>query len=213
MPQDPAQFVQTHLGDELEYMLVAATTWCAADRHQPSDWPRYTLATAECAAFTHQRNLYEVLCGTGHAGITARDHLCHPDVLHSELYTKWRTPLNYSVNHLARRWRKPAPVQDQVHLKQLVAAFASDIVRLWGELADHTSLWVVAEVLVHRRDDAVRVARIAAKDMGVPDLDWSLPDPFLDWGERKWWPNLPTDNNSTPPRNSKPRNGKKATRV
>jgi hypothetical protein len=184
--QEPVEFVQTHLAHEFEYMLAAATTWCACHPDRRSAWPQHLVATAEYAAFVHQRSLYEFFCGSGGA-YEARAHVGHPKALESVLYGLWEKPLNTAVTHLWPRWKAEPPVINGDHLKDQVAAFASDVLGLWCALELDVPSAVVG-VLRASREHAVRIAHDAAEKMGTPPLDWSLDDPFAAWGQWKWWP-------------------------
>jgi len=186
MEQEGAAFVRTHLAHEFEYMLVAATTWCACHPDKRAAWPKHLVATAEYAAFVHQRSLYEFFCDSGGA-FDARTLVAHPAAFESKLYALWEKHLNTAVMHLWRRWKAPAPVIGSAHLKDQVAAFASDLVRLWSELEQESSS-EVAEELRTSRERAVQVAANAAAPMGAPKIDWAVEDPFAAWGQRKWWP-------------------------
>lgn len=185
MAQTPAEFVQTHLSHELEYMLVAATTWAACHPDRRSAWPKHLVATSEYAAFVHQRNLYEFFCDS--KGQVVRKHLGHPRAVKSEVYEFWRKPLNTAVMHLWRRRVSDAPVIGSAHLKDQVAAFATDIHGLWRDFEGATPADIALE-LQAGRERVVRLAGDAARDMHTPPLDWSLNDPFESWGSRKWWP-------------------------
>jgi len=106
-------------------MSAAATTWCACHLDKRAAWPKHLVATAEYAAFVHQRSLYEFFCDSGGA-FDARKLLGQHAAFKSELYDRWETHLNTAVMHLWRRWKSPAPIIAGAHLKDQVAAFTSD---------------------------------------------------------------------------------------
>ncbi|MEX1009254.1 MAG: hypothetical protein WD271_15640 [Acidimicrobiia bacterium] len=189
MAQDLAQFVRTHLTHELEYMLVAATTWCACHPDTREAWPKHLVATAEYGAFVHQRALFELFCEhrEKEGAYQSRARLGHLEPLASPLYTSWMKHLNAAVAHVWARWKAPAPVGGGEHLKNKVADFASEIVRLWRALEQGTPDAQVTHVLTQSREASIKKARAAAIKMGTPDLDWSLEDPFVAWADRKWW--------------------------
>lgn len=186
MEQEPAEFVATHLSHELEYMLVAATTWCAAHPDRRAHLPLHLVATAEYAAFVHQRSLYEFFCGSGGA-YDARRRLGHARALKSVEFDRWEDDLNTAVMHLWKRWKADPPVIDGDHLKDQVANFALDLVGLWRRF-ESLAASELGEVLHNGRSEALGQAATAAAVMGAPVLDWSVEDPFVGWGERKWWP-------------------------
>jgi hypothetical protein len=186
MTQTPEEFVQTHLAHELEYMLIAATTWCGCHPDRRRSWPRHLVATAEYAAFVHERSLYEFFCESGGA-YDARKHVGHPTALSSPLWMKWEKHLNTAVMHLWKRWKGPTPVIGEDHLKDQVADLACDLVRLWQELEQGTEGSVHEELASHRTR-ILDLAGDTARRLKTPELDWALADPFASWGDRKWWP-------------------------
>jgi len=185
--QTALEFVDTHLAHELEYMLMAATTWCAWHLDTREENPKHLGTTAEYAAFVHQRSMYEFFCDEDKQATLARMHVGCYVALPSQLWTDWRRHINAAVAHLKQRWKKPPPVHNGEQLKNQVAAFSIDLVRLWSDLEQNTQGDIAAALAGHRERIVDYVNRCAVK-MGTPPLDWGASDPFAHWGDRKWWP-------------------------
>jgi hypothetical protein len=185
--QTPLEFVNTHLAHELEYMLMAATTWCAWHDDTRDEMPKHLGATAEYAAFVHHRSMYEFFCEDDKQSCLARGHVGCQIALQSQIWDDWRRHINAAVAHLKERWKNAPPVHDDEQLKNQVAVFSMDLVRLWSELERNTPADISAALVGHRLRVLDYVDRCAVK-MGTPSLDWGAPDPFANWGARKWWP-------------------------
>lgn len=136
MAIDLNEYIDVHLGYELKYLLVAATTWRAV--HDPASrgrHPPHLVVLAMESAFVHSRVLYEFLhLEEGWAGRSP--HAAATSVLWAE----YRTPLHEKVLHPSPRrpYAEGALAGDD--LKDRVADLAGDIVQVWRDVASQTAM-------------------------------------------------------------------------
>lgn len=135
----------------------------------------------------HERAFFEVFCESKGSG--ARGLLGHEPALSSEVWVRWRTPLNSATAHLYSRWKDAAPVRGGDHLKDQVVDLAHAVLALWREFEQQVAGSEVAEVMAEARHRAIAESDKVADGLKRPRLEWmGADDPAAAWGPLKWWP-------------------------
>lgn len=164
---DPARdlgpYIETHLGYELKYLLVAATTWSAV--HAEGDrWrgPNHLVVMAMESAFTHTRNLSEFLLLED--GWRKRSPHQPPDL---PLWGKYQRPLHMKVLH-------PDPSRPYLpgerggdDLNDRVVDLATEMLNGWAVVSEQPAMAALREVMDAARAVAVAEAEDAAGRMGI----------------------------------------------
>lgn len=163
MAFDLSDYVDVHLRYELKYLLVAATTWSAVQdaQHREPHAPHLVVLATE-SAFVHTRVLYEFL----HLDEGWADRSPHA-VSRSTLWTSYKTPLHEKVLHPSPRRPYVAGQMLGDDLKDRVVDFATDVLRMWRDVALQPSMGPHAATMTSASDAAVVDARSSAEWFGI----------------------------------------------
>lgn len=187
--QTPAEYAASHMSHALDCTLIGATHWAALHPDVRQRYPTLFVWTAEYAAFLHQRGLFELFCNNKNPEVKkTRRFLGHGPILSSKIWRTWEEPLNTAGSHLYGRHAADPPHRDGDQLKDQVATFTLEVIRLWRGFADLVTEQGVKDAMTDGLACANRRAQLIAREMKAPSLNWLAADPFASWGDRKWWP-------------------------
>ena len=121
------RFITDELYHELRCLLGSATIWKIF-----SDAERgYEVIVAEDSVFLHARILLEFFTAKGKNTNTLRITEFGPSKYTSQLYSKWKVPLNRHSLHLNAQRLRPNNVRAEEHLNEQVLNLAHEVLGLW----------------------------------------------------------------------------------
>lgn len=128
MTDDQKQtFLESELYHELRCLLGSATVWQIFKNKNTG----YDVVVAEDSAFMHARTLFEFFTSKGKNSNILRITEFGPRKFKSNVYAKWKIPLNRHVLHLSEKRLKPNNLKAGEHLNEQVEVFAREILKLW----------------------------------------------------------------------------------
>ena len=175
------RIIRCDLYNELRWLLVAATTWCAvsdsstlgaSQRRLPAlDLPDHTIVLAFDSAIVHARALLEFFTMTateykgwdrkGKPALAVRAFgIEHP--LSSDIFDTWSEAINARVAHIRRDRPSAQLTPGGLHLKDQVASLTNEVLRLWHDLTELSEMSsyrdLMEQVMMAAMDEADRAA-------------------------------------------------------
>jgi len=131
----PSEWVEIHLGYDLKYLLVGATTWsCSRAFEWRADWPLHLNNLAQDSALLHTRGLYEFFVKDTKEWRQNRAEIGLAAPVSSPLFKKYELAINEKVHHVSP-WRPfvaSGSAGDDLH--ERVLDFAHDLVGIWDRV-------------------------------------------------------------------------------
>jgi hypothetical protein len=116
----------------------------------------------------HARTLFEFFTSKGKNSNILRITEFGPRKYKSNVYAKWKVPLNRHVLHLNEKRLKPNNLQNGEHLSGQVGVFAKEVLRLWKQFENDPAAAAYRQVLKSVRERAMEDAKNDSKGRTEP---------------------------------------------
>lgn len=148
-------FIESELYHELRCLLGSATVW----QIFKSTGAGYDVVVAEDSAFMHARTLFEFFTSKGKNSNILRITEFGLRKFKSNVYAKWKVPLNRHVLHLNEKRLKPNNLKNGEHLSEQVEVFAKEILKLWEQFENDPAAASYRQILKSVRERAIADAK------------------------------------------------------